>query len=107
MDSTYEPNEQGEHVVIACWAVPGMCYPISRSADYRRTSQHSVFFTEPNTVPPKQLKNQFQSHYVAVNSNDCEIVDGIRSGARGDYDEVVFRESAQLLPAFRLYFRSR
>ena len=86
-----------------------MCYPLSRQADYsNNAATHSKFYAAPGRQA-KPLVNQFQSHYVVVNKDDFEIVDGVRDvregAVAGDYDEVVFRESGQLIPAFRLYFR--
>jgi hypothetical protein len=105
-NSTHRTNAQGEYVVIACWAVPGMCYPLSRKADYTgAAAAHSKFYAAPGRQA-KPLVNQFQSHYVAVGANDFEIVDGVRNKVVADYDEIVFRESAQLIPAYRMYFKA-
>jgi len=97
-------NSKGEYVVLACWATPGMCYPISRVVDYtfpQRQHSTSIFCDDAKGRP---LKGQFQSHYAMIEGLHYQCMDGVRRKKEPDYDEIVFRNPSQLLPAYRLYF---
>lgn len=93
-------------MVLACWATPGMCYPISRRVDYSKPRQQSTPSKFCETAAGTPLKGQFQSHYVVVERSHYQCVDRVRNGQVPDYDELVVRHPAQMLPAYRLYFRA-
>jgi hypothetical protein len=98
------PNAAGEHVLIAAFAAPGLTYPVSRTVDYSRPSQmHS-----DSRLRGQPLQPQFNSHYAFVSAeHNFECMDGARKGYDMDYDELVCEVAAQVLPAYRLYFRAR
>ena len=97
------PNADGEFVVLACLASPGRTYPITRRTDYAQPDDpsSSSIYCSPRGQPAVALKNQFQSHYVVISGDNyqCEAEHLAR------YDELVLQDKAQLLPAYRLYFR--
>ena len=100
-----QPNAAGEYVLVASWAAPGTCYPITRYEDY--TSPHDpAAFSTFYAPPPSNglsLKHNYQSHYAVVNSATYQVpVPG--DGVVPDYDELVLQDKTQLLPAYRLYF---
>jgi hypothetical protein len=85
-----------------------MAYPLSRAVDYApgvtvSGTTYSNFY-EPPPGGARALKSPFDSHYVAVRTGDYQCVDGLRSHAMADYDELVVKEAQQALPAFRLWF---
>ena len=97
------PNAEGEFVVLACLASPGRTYPITRRTDYAQPDDphSSSIYSSPPGQPAAALKNQFQSHYVYIGDNcQCETNELL-----APYDELVLQNPAQLLPAYRLYFR--
>jgi hypothetical protein len=98
------PNAAGEHVLVAAFAAPGLTYPVSRTVDYSRPSQmHS-----DSRLRGQPLQPQFNSHYAFVSAeHNFECMDGARKGYDMDYDELVCEVAAQVLPAYRLYFRAR
>ena len=97
------PNAEGEFVVLACLASPGRTYPITRRTDYAQPDDphsSSIYYSPPGQ-PAAALKNQFQSHYVYIGDNSqCETNELL-----APYDELVLQNPAQLLPAYRLYYR--
>lgn len=97
-------NSDGEYVVLACWATPGMCYPISRTEDYALPKKQSSTSKFCDDAKGRPLKGQFQSHYAMIEGLHYQCMDGVRRGQEPDYDEIVFRYPSQLLPAYRLYF---
>lgn len=101
-----EPTTTGEYVMLACWVAPGMCYPISRRIDYARPRTQSSLSKFYDDAPGRPLKGQFQSHYAAIEGRHYQCVDDLRGGNAPDYDELVVRHPAQMLPAYRLYFRA-
>ena len=42
---------------------------------------------------------------MAIDAEHKQCSDGLRRGARADYDELVCQSTAQLLPAYKLYVR--
>ena len=98
------PNADGEFVVLACYASPGRTYPISRRTDYAQPDDpsSSSIYCSPRGQPAASLRNQFQSHFVCLDGN-YQCADDVSHP--GTYDELVLQSSAQLLPAYRLYFR--
>ena len=105
-DQPNAPSPNGEYVVLACWANPGMCYPISRAEDYAQPHDQSTSSRYCDNTQGRPLRGQFQSHYAMVESVHYQCADGVRNGRAPDYDELVVRHPAQMLPAFRLYFRA-
>ena len=77
---------------------------MSRTVDYSRPSQmHS-----DSRLRGQPLQPQFNSHYAFVSAeHNFECMDGARKGYDMDYDELVCEVAAQVLPAYRLYFRAR
>jgi len=106
--ANHAPNDRSEYVLVACYVVLGMTYAISRAVDYeepQNTQAFSRYYSLPNDEP-KALKNNFQSHYVAIDAVYKQCSDGLRRpGVRADYDEVVCQSTAQLLPAYKLFFQ--
>ncbi len=101
-------NERGEFVLVACHAAIGMTYAISRAADYDAPHDAEAFsrYYAPPGEEPRALKNNHQSHYVAIDAEQKQCSDGLRRpGVRADYDELVCQSTAQLLPAYKLFFR--
>ena len=102
------PNADGEFVVLACLASPGRTYPITRRTDYAQPDDPDSFsiYCSPRGQPAVALKNQFQSHFVVIDDEkyQCEPAPGL-CDRTGWYDELVLQDKAQLLPAYRLYFR--
>merc|ERR1712070_557562 len=102
--SKLHPTRNGEWVVLACYAVPGWCYPISRKADYPREGRdltESCTYYTPPPEPAVHLKHNFQSHYTFVSQRtgyQCEL------NSKPHYDELVLQDKTQLVPAYRLYF---
>ena len=97
-----QPNDAGEYVLLAAFAAPGMVYPVSRATDYSRPS----VLTSSSKLRDRALQPQFNSHYAFVSAqNNYQCMDGARKGVQMDYDELVCRDTAQLLPAYRLFFR--
>ena len=98
------PNADGEFVVLACYASPGRTYPISRRTDYAQPDDpsSSSIYCSPRGQPAASLRNQFQSHFVCLDGN-YQCADDVTHP--GTYDELVLQSSAQLLPAYRLYFQ--
>ena len=100
-------NAAGEYVLVACWAALGMTYAISREVDYEAPADaesFSKYYSSPGR-PATSLANNHQSHYVAIDAEHKQCSDGLRRGARADYDELVCQSTAQLLPAYKLYVR--
>ena len=100
-------NAAGEYVLVACWAALGMTYAISREVDYEAPADaesFSKYYTPPGR-PATSLANNHQSHYVAIDAEHKQCSDGLRRGARADYDELVCQSTAQLLPAYKLFVR--
>ena len=64
----------------------------------------SKYYTPPGR-PATSLANNHQSHYVAIDAEHKQCSDGLRRGARADYDELVCQSTAQLLPAYKLFVR--
>jgi len=104
-----EPNADGEFLIVACYVALGMTYPISRRVDYDApddAASFSCFYSPPGHPNPGGLKNNHQSHYVAIDADSKQCSDGLRrAGVRADYDELVCQNPAQLLPAYKLYVR--
>lgn len=97
------PNAAGEHVLIAAFAAPGMIYPVSRNPDYSRANDLST----DSRLRGQALQPQFNSHFAFVSADhNYQCMDGARRGVRMDYDELVCETAAQVLPAYRLYFRA-
>lgn len=100
-------NAQGEYIVLAAWATPGLTYPITRSgegADYISGSEFSRFYAAAGE-PAKAIQPPYASHFMCVRYSDYQCMDGISPGAVPNYDELVLNDSSQLLPAYRVYFR--
>ena len=66
-------NSNGEHVIVAAFAAPGMIYPVSRRPDYAKPAM--THNQRPNNRASKfrgtPLVNQFQSHYACVSATVC------------------------------------
>ena len=118
------PNNTGERVVLLCLTVVGNTYPISRKTDYAHPDkfvggsvscfhyQHPVPF-DPTTgifdtrkathhKSDKGMKAGFDSHFVSVaRHTQYQAVDSM---TEYDYDELVVKEAAQILPIAAVYF---
>ena len=123
--ATYStPNNAGERVVMLCLTVTGNTYPISRKTDYPHPDkfvggsiscfhyQHPVPYDPVTGVfdtrkaelskSDKGMKAGFDSHFVSVSRRaQYQAVD---SRKEYDYDELVLKEAAQILPIAAVYF---
>jgi len=97
-------NPNGEYVVLLCLATVGLTYVISRKTDYPNNSSLSKFhYKYPNGERnDKALEAGFDSHYVCVSrQNGYQAV----RAEDADYDELVLKEEAQVLPLAIVYFK--
>ena len=102
------PNANGEHVMLAAWATPGLAYPVTRDhagadCDYIAGGVSSRFYSNRGE-PAKALRSPFDSHYVCIRRDDYQCMDGMRHDVEPEYDELVLGDASQLLPCYRLYF---
>lgn len=99
-------TSKGEHVVVLCWIAVGNVYPISRSEDYLKKTE-SVFFDRKNGLA---LKPGFDSHCACISPfmeyqaarYDQKTNSFIDRDLR---DEIVVKESSQVLPYCVVYFQ--
>jgi len=89
------PNENGEYAVLLCWTAVGNIYPITRS-DY---------ITENCKLLGVPILKGFDGHCACVDPrHKYQATYQINKKC---FDEVVVRESNQVLPAFVVYFKKR
>ena len=83
--------------MLLCWVAVGNVYPVSRNTDYAVGSGRSRFFGQP-------LKGNFHAHCAAV--SERQQYQAASNPSQADYDEVVVKDAAQVLPQYRVYFKS-
>jgi hypothetical protein len=114
-----EPNEGGEFVMLLCVVVLGNVYPLSREADYdrpddfgrRSVSKFHCAHPVPGVGPDadlakrddKALKPGFDGHFVSISVN--RNYQATPLGEDIDFDELVVKEDAQVLPLCKVYFK--
>jgi len=106
------PNPEGEFCLLLCWVAVGNVYPISRDLDYDRGGSLSHFFHQQNGLA---LKPGFDSHcacvyldqhYQAAKMFDADT--GKFPQDPGDLvDEIVVKESSQILPYCVVYYKKK
>ena len=87
-------------MVLLCWVVVGNVYPITRRTDYPDGSDTCTFFGDEG----RALKPGFNAHCAAIS-----VDDGYQAATNvpaADYDEIVVQGPAQVLPQYRVYFRT-
>ena len=115
----------GDRVVLLCLVLAGNTYPVSRRTDYRYPDnfqggsvscfhyQHPVPYDEVTNSfdmraaelqkADKGLKAGFDSHFVSVSVKDR--YHAVDPPTNYDYDEIVLKEAAQVLPIAVVHFR--
>jgi len=97
------PNENGEHTLLLCWIGVGNVYPITQQDDYTKKGFYSDFFGKSNGLA---LKPGFDAHCVTVSTTSgyqaCQDPDDPNERC---FDEIVVKESQQVLPQFVVYFK--
>jgi len=107
------PNADGEHCLLLCWVAVGNVYPISRDKDYHSYSPFSHFHHQDNGLA---LKPGFDSHCACVWLDESSFYQAAKYHLEKkdfDYsskelvDEIVVKESAQILPYCIVYYKSQ
>lgn len=101
-------SKDGEFCVLLCWIAVGNVYPICREQDYQRGGGTSKFWDNDNGIA---LKPCFDSHCVCVSEKrkmqaaDFDPDNKENPFGEDVFDEVVVKESSQVLPYCILYFK--
>jgi len=97
------PNENGEYTLILSWAAVANTYPVTRQEDYNKKKIASDFF-DPEVG--HALLPGFDSHCTTVDpSQNYQAASDISKTS--NYDELVVKESQQMLPQFVVYFKKK
>ena len=94
--SPIPPNQHGEHVVLLCWVAVGNVYPITRNTDYSVGNNKCHLFGGP-------LKPGFSAHCAAISR--AQQYQAASNPSQAEYDEIVVKDAAQVLPQYRVYFK--
>jgi len=104
-------NQDGEHCLLLCWVAVGNVYPISRN-DYGRNLPFSNFYHEDNGLA---LNPGFDSHCACVYLDDRKLFQAAKFNHDKEafdqdpktlVDEIVVKESAQILPYCIVYYKN-
>jgi len=100
-ESKHQTTIDGESTLILCWVALGNVYPISRDTDYEGVSHKSKFYHELNGFA---LKPGFDSHCACVDQDSgYQATKDLNQKIL--YDEIVVKESSQVLPRCIIYYK--